>query len=363
MAETVAKELGADATVEQIATTVDYENAIKSLMVQYGFTREQAEEYYSETQEGTKAIDDQTDAVDGLRSSFRKLLGTLFDGINANNDYQESGWALAEAQEKVNKLVEEGKEGTEEHGKAVNELDKDLQDHILAAHGVYTSTFTTREEQKKAKEEALKYGEQLVKTGEWGEESFAELEEAFDESAAGIKTEIYDTVLPSYLQMYDKGVELDEQEIEPEIKADNKPAMDAIQKVIDKKIPDKHFTIYTHHREGFAGGGIAGFAGGGITGSDGFSLPILTAAQGLITLPRADEGLLALLHPPELVLNPDQALRVLWRIANEPIHDVKSGGDIINNYNITTPKPLSESEIRRQLDLLSRQLGARLGLG
>ncbi|GAG70389.1 unnamed protein product, partial [marine sediment metagenome] len=149
-----------------------------------------------------------TDEVDGLRSSFRKLLGTLFDGINANNDYQESGWKLAEAQEKVNKLIEEGKEGTEEHGKAVNDLDKDLQDHIGAAYEVYTSTFTTREEQQKAKEEALKYGKQMVETGEWGEESFAELEDAFSESAAGIKTEIDDTILPSYLQMYGKGVEL-----------------------------------------------------------------------------------------------------------------------------------------------------------
>ncbi|MBA7558218.1 hypothetical protein ES705_51011 [subsurface metagenome] len=239
-----------------------------------------------------------------------------------------------------------------------------MQDHILAAHGVYTSTFTTREEQKKAKEEALKYGEQLVKTGEWGEESFAELEEAFDESAAGIKTEIDDTVLPAYLRMYEKGVELDEQEIEPTIDADNKPAMDAIQKVIDKRIPDKHFTIYTHRREGFAGGGIAGFARGGITGSDGFSLPLLTAAQGLITLPRADEGMLALLHPPEIVLNPDQALRVLWRIANEP-RGTKSSSPIINNYfEIAEMVVREEADIYRIAeDLYDLQETKQRGLG
>lgn len=35
---------------------------------------------------------------------------------------------------------------------------------------------------------------------------------------------------------------------------------------------------------------------------------------------------------------------------------------ITNYYNITSPKPLTESEIRRQLDLLSRQMGMRMGL-
>ncbi|MBA7476362.1 hypothetical protein ES707_11747 [subsurface metagenome] len=115
----------------------------------------------------------------------------------------------------------------------------------------------------------------------------------------------------------------------------------------------------------FSGGGIANYLKGGITGSDGFSLPILTAAKGLITLPRADEGMLALLHPPELVLNPEQALRVLWRIANEPREakgSTKSGGINIEEMNITSPKPLTESEIKRQIDLLSRELGYRMGV-
>ncbi|MBA7588690.1 hypothetical protein ES708_30756 [subsurface metagenome] len=121
--------------------------------------------------------------------------------------------------------------------------------------------------------------------------------------------------------------------------------MKAIQKVIDKDIPDKHFTIYTHRREGYAGGGIASYALGGIAGSDGFSLPMLKAAQGLITLPRADEGMLALLHPPELVLNPDQALRVLWKIANEP-REAKSSSPVIHNYF-----EIAEMVVREEADI------------
>jgi TP901 family phage tail tape measure protein len=39
-----------------------------------------------------------------------------------------------------------------------------------------------------------------------------------------------------------------------------------------------------------------------------------------------------------------------------------SKGGITMNNNITSPKPLTESEIRRQLDLLSRKLGYRMGI-
>jgi len=40
----------------------------------------------------------------------------------------------------------------------------------------------------------------------------------------------------------------------------------------------------------------------------------------------------------------------------------KSSGINIEQMNITSPKPLTESEIKRQLDLLSRELGYRLGM-
>jgi len=258
-----------------------------------------------------EAAENLTDEIDELRSSFNKLLGVLFDGINANNEYQESGWALSNAQEEVNRLAEEGKEGTREYEEAVNKLDKQLQDHITAAYEVYTSTYATREEQREAKEEALKYGKQMVETGQWGEESYLALEEQFNLSAQGIKSDIDGVVLPAFLGMYNAGKEISEMKIEPKI------GLDTTEFYAKLRETGRAFGE-AYAKYGLAGGGIVSYMKGGIAGSDGFSLPILTAAQGLITLPQAQEGMLAVLHPPELVLNPEQALRVLWRIANEP---------------------------------------------
>ena len=44
------------------------------------------------------------------------------------------------------------------------------------------------------------------------------------------------------------------------------------------------------------------------------------------------------------------------------VRPLSDGAKIINNYNITSPKPLNESETRRQIDLLTRELAYRMGL-
>jgi hypothetical protein len=41
----------------------------------------------------------------------------------------------------------------------------------------------------------------------------------------------------------------------------------------------------------------------------------------------------------------------------------ETGNSSINyNVNVTSPKPLSETEIKRQIDLLTRELGYRMGI-
>jgi len=51
-------------------------------------------------------------------------------------------------------------------------------------------------------------------------------------------------------------------------------------------------------------------------------------------------------------------------MANQPVggHQEHRVPNIVNNYNITTPEKLTESEIKRQIDLVSRELGYRMGL-
>jgi len=100
-------------------------------------------------------------------------------------------------------------------------------------------------------------------------------------------------------------------------------------------------------------GGIVGYKEGALIDK------IASASKG-INIPKFDDGgVLAMLHPPEVVLNPKQALNLVWNMANKR---ETSSPSINYDVNITSPKPLSETEIRRQIDLLTRELGYRMGI-
>lgn len=68
----------------------------------------------------------------------------------------------------------------------------------------------------------------------------------------------------------------------------------------------------------------------------------------------------AMLHPNELVLNPQQQARLLFRLSNEASGGV--GNKIENTFNVTSPKPLNEHELKMQIDLLTREFGYRMGM-
>jgi len=108
-------------------------------------------------------------------------------------------------------------------------------------------------------------------------------------------------------------------------------------------------------------GGIVGYADGGIAG-------LASSIAGRVQVPSFDAGgVLAMLHPPEvvlnekqaIVLNEKQALKALWNMANMPMEG-KSGVVINNTFN--SPKPLTESEIKRNTDITARELGYRMGI-
>ena len=336
------------------------------------------EDWKDETEEAAEATDNLSDEIDGLRSSFNKLIGVLFDGIDVSNNLQEAEWKVADVEAELIKLREEGKEGTREYEEKVNDLDDANKDLINSLFEVYTSTKISREEQQKAKTDALEYGRQMVETGQWGEQSFIELENQFDESARGIKSDIDNVVIPAYLLMQTKGQQISDQVIDPEIKADTGTAMTHLSGYLTAlgRIPEKKTTtIETKYTTVgrpppgagmYAGGGIAGFARGGITGSDGFSLPILTAAQGLITPSFDNGGILALLHKKEVVLNSGQQLnlaKLIFGLA-EGKYGVKGGGDINNYFNIAELVVREEADIHRIAeDLYDLQQTKQRGAG
>jgi len=166
----------------------------------------------------------------------------------------------------------------------------------------------------------------------------------FQTQTEGMSTDMY------ILKM--KMLDVHNTPVEPKIKVDTSDAEKGINNVKSwlESLKDKVIHIWTKvmSREGglfMSQGGLLAQSGKYVTGAG--EVP-------------------AVLHPPEVVLNSRQALRLVWNLANTPLGRAKpvttSGPNIVQNVNITTTAQLTESEIRRQLDLISRQLVSRVGL-
>lgn len=287
----------------------DNEATIKSIMEQYNLTRESAIEYAKaegllkdETEDTTEAINDQTESVDDLRGAFNDLIGTIFDGITTYNDFQESGIAVKEIQTKINKLIEEGKQGTDEYIKAENELDDSIIKLIEDSFALSTSIYATTEQKEEARKKAVELGLEYVNMGRISIEQFQEMASEFDISS--------DDIIRDANEM---GIELDlaTKARIAVIGVDATGVPRVVQKVLDDlgRIKDKTVKItvkkYYQALGAVSGGGIVGYGKGGIIGSDGARLPILTAAYGMVT-PQRGREVPILAHEGEVILNTSQ---------------------------------------------------------
>lgn len=287
----------------------DNEATIKSIMEQYNLTRESAIEYAKaegylkdETEDTTEAIDDQTESVDDLRSSYNKLIGTLFDGITTYNDFEESQIAVKEAQAEVNKLIKEGKQETDEYTKAENDLDDSVIRLIEDSFALSTSIYATTEQKEEARKKAVELGLGYVNMGRISIEQFQEMASEF-----GISS---DDIIRDAEEM---GIELDtatkDRTVVISVDATGVPRV--VQKVLDDlgRIKSKTITItvrkYYEALGAVSGGGIVGYDKGGVVGSDGARLPILSAAYGMVT-PQRGKEIPVLAHENEVILNTSQ---------------------------------------------------------
>lgn len=347
-----AQHQGKELTVEARVAAVDYENALQGLMLQYGFTREQAEEYYNKTQEGTEDIDDQKESVDELRGAFASLTKTLFDGITTSNDFQEAGWALEDAQKAVTEAIKKHGEDSREVEQAINDLDKKSKDYIDTAYGVYTSILTTKEEQDTAKQKALEYGLQLVNSGKLGEDAFISMAEQFGLSAQDISKFTDGLINPAIDTTQEKLDALGQTVATPKVTVDVSAANSALNN-LQAKLDSMNFKVYQAKMaaldKGYLKGGIVGYKKGGI--ADKF----LSASDGII-IPKFDNGgVLAMLHPPEIVLNTKEAMQLVWNMANQQVKKT----DLNNDYNLND-KPI---EIRNVIELEGRVLYDKVAEG
>ena len=317
-------------SVEAKIATQDNEEVLQGLMVQYDLTREEAQKYAKEqgllktaTEDSTGAIDGQVQSVDDLRNSFNSLIGTLFDGIDANNELQEAEWAVEEAAKAVEEAIKKYGAGSREAESAQNDLDRANQKVIASFYGVYTSVYTTKEEQEAARKKALEYGAQLVTSGQWGEDAFIEMAQQFGLSGNEI-----------ILKAQELGIKLDEATKDRlvNIDVDISEAEANIEKIQRKinSVQGKSVEIITRMITTYAGGGIVkAMAGGGVVGNDGAYQPIMTAASGL-NIPQTGRPIPIMAHEYEVVANTSQQKNVadwFWNFINNP-PDIKGGGEV-----------------------------------
>jgi len=182
-----------DMSVEQQAAFQDNEALLESLQEQYGFTREEAEEYAEaegllreETDDTTDSIDEQKQAVDDLRQEFNDLIDDVFGHITTYNDFEEAGWAVEEAEKAVAEAIAEHGENSIEAKRAINELDDANIEAIKTAFELSTSIKATTEEQEEARRKAVELGLQYIETKKIGVGEFWEMASEFGLSAGQI---------------------------------------------------------------------------------------------------------------------------------------------------------------------------------
>ena len=328
-----------EVTEEEIKELKELYDATELTNIKLAMHAKAQRESKDATEENTDAQEEQVKTVDELRASYNQLIGTLFDGINATNTLQEAEWAQAAAQEAVNKLVKEGKEGTREYEQAINELDSANQSIIESLYGVYTSTYTTKEEQEAARKKALEYGRQLVTSGQWGEEAYESMAAQFSKSTDEVINPALDTVKEK-LDIVGKTVAT------PKIKLDTSSFDTSLSAAINRlNALDRRMGLSKA-----SGGIVKAMAGGGIIGNDGAYQPIMTAASGL-NIPQTGRAVPIIAHEGEVILNTSQQNNLadlIWGAATGKI----SGGSIENNFYI------DELVVREEADIykISKQL-------
>lgn len=330
------KSKNADVTVENTKLTAeekiavqDHENAIKSLAFRYPeLTAEEVRNKVAEqelkeaNEENTDAIDLQGQSVDDLRKKYSELIGVLFDTINTSNAFQEAGWAVEDAEKAVAEAIRQHGEGSREAETAINGLDAASQNYLDTAYGVFTAVEATKEEQEEARKKAIEYGLQLVASGKLSEGSFISMASQFNLSSNEIIA-FADAM----------GIKLDEEtqarfiEIKVNLEdAEFYSKFNAVKRTINES------GIGIRAALGFSQGGPVGFANGGMVGS---------------MIPKFDNGgMLAVLHPPEVVLNGKEALQLVWNMATKPMQSDSSGATTINVYPETSIDLTDQSNIR-----------------
>ena len=318
-----------------------FTHAMENANIVAGNTERTLEQLNQELMDGTITVDEYTEAVNANVTAQQNQYSALFANFLLAADMRERTEALTEAMEKARKAEEEygaeAEETTKAREEAIRVMDREYTEvlpalikkkgdltleeyaHMKALHEGAEQAIAwgviTREEynQTLIQGDIVRHGiEHNMQAVAHVMNEAAKAADGVTEAVNNIPTER--TITIDVNDSYARG------------------RLHAFEQYASRATRDRTLNITTnysvgrHHAyEQFADGGIVGASGG-------------------LMLPQMDSGgVLAMLHPPEVVLNADQALRLVWNMANQKAEGGR--GSVSNTFNIDQMVVREEADI------------------
>jgi len=345
-------------------------------LIDLGLTREEATEIVKEG--GTayevyqQQVDEATASLEAHRQKVDELLTTMFNQFNLAQNVTEATWAYEDAIAELVKMEGEGITSGRDYEKVMFDV-QDARERLMGKiKEEYQEEGTSIERKRELREQYVGLGEDAVASGETTEGAFKNMLTEFDDLAGGVKEDVegpngmlyqFDSVgqgfeetggdikkevdgeiNPSFEDMLGKMEDVDNYTVEPTIDANIDPLrrkVEEAQRLINS-IKGKTVSI-----------NVPGASRGMFIG----------AQTGLYS--RGGGAQPVIIHPPEIILNPEQAMNLVWNMANMARSADGGGGRSINmenNFSIVSPTPLSEAEIISEEELMLRKVGMEMGL-
>lgn len=320
-----------DATVGQIIANQNNEATIKSLMEQTGKTREEVVKYAIEQELLETATDDTTDsteeqavadnalaaAKEALITATNTLYDSLFNEYLLNADISEGLKAAQNAYDEYTKAVEkhgiksdEARQKEEAWIRIIDGLTSTQIPELINKTGALTS-------------EEIKHLNGMQNQIDKAKELGIVTPEEWAKISKSINDKIQGSINKDFGDMHNKMTELGKLHVSPSVGLDT-------SEFYSKLAQTGRAFAEAYSKYGRAEGGPVGFSKGG------FLDKIISASAG-INLPKFDNGgVLAILHPPEVVLNKDNALNILWNLT-KPIPDTKQVTNTKQEVTIHVP--------------------------
>ena len=309
-----------------------YQEKIIALAKTMGIATDESKDFADIQKEVEEVLGLSEEATEDLIDSVDELIASLYKLYNLNQSVTEATWDYEDSLAELDEVMKDANSTEKDKQKAIFGTQDSLENLQIAMAKELEDTETSIERKRELQNEYIKTGLEAVTAGATSEEAFLKMAATFGLTTADI------------IKFADEmGIKLDEEThdriINIKVNLDDAEFYSRVG-AVRRKINE----IGTGFMAGLgvskkASGGIVGYSDGGVTSN---SRSVLVGELG-----------------PEIAEFP-VGTRI---IPNNQISKVSSEAiNITNHYNITTPKPLSESGIKRETDMLSRELGYRMGI-